>query len=155
MSERNDKIDILGVELEWKVKLDETSQQFCIVFAKVPPGVSIPPHSHPDHESFLVLEGQPDFALESASGLEWKAAVPGDLVNIPWNVLHGFRNASGADVRLVITCTAGLGRFFEEAGEPIGPSGTANVNPTPTTVQRVLSIAEKHGQRFVLDAQPS
>jgi hypothetical protein len=33
--------------------------------------------------------------------------------------MHGFRNARDRDVKLLLTCAAALGRFFEEAGSPL------------------------------------
>jgi quercetin dioxygenase-like cupin family protein len=149
-SERNrrGRFDILGVELEWKLRLDETGDQYCVLAATVAPGVGVPPHQHPDQEAFFVLEGRPEFALAQGQELVWQTAAPGDLVKIPVDVMHGFRNESGAEVRVLIMCTAGLGRFFEDAGTPLGDGESAGGDLSPAAIQRVIEIAQSHGQRF-------
>src|SRR6201986_3999817 len=129
--QRNDRIDILGVELEWKLRLEDTDGQYCVLAATVAPGVGVPPHQHPDQEAFFVLEGRPEFALAESGELAWKTAAPGDMVTIPVDALHGFRNGSGGVVRLLIMCTAGLGRFFEEAGAPLAEGETAGHDLSP------------------------
>ena len=70
------------------------------------------------------------------------------MVNIPPDVIHGFRNESDRDVKLLLTCEAGLGRFFEEAGTPLTENQSARANVSGEEIQRVLEIAKKHGQRF-------
>ncbi len=70
------------------------------------------------------------------------------MVNIPPDTMHGFRNAGDRDVKLLLTCAAGLGRFFEEAGTPLTENESARANLSPEEIQRVLEIARKHGQRF-------
>ena len=150
--QRNDRIDILGVELEWKLRLEDTDGRYCVLAATVAPGVGVPPHQHPDQEAFFVLEGRPEFALAEGDKLAWKTAAPGDMVRIPVDAAHGFRNESGGVVRLLIMCTAGLGRFFEEAGVPLAEGETAATNLSPATIQYVIGIAEKYGQRFPVPA---
>jgi hypothetical protein len=62
--------------------------------------------------------------------------------------IHGFRNARDRDVKLLLTCAAGLGRFFEEAGTPLHENQSTRANASSEEIQRVLAIARKHGQRF-------
>ena len=51
-------------------------------------------------------------------------------------------------MKLLLTCAAGLGRFFEEASTPLTENQSARANVSPEEIQRVLEIAMKHGQRF-------
>ena len=143
------RVDVLGVELEWQLRSGDTSEQYCVLTAVVPPGVGIPPHQHPEQEAFFVLDGQPEFAVSGPGDLAWRVAGPGDMVNIPPHALHGFRNHSDRVVKVLITCAPGLGRFFEEAGVPLADGESACPHPGPEAVQRVLAIAEKHGQCFI------
>lgn len=152
MHEKAGRIDILGVELEWLLKLEATGDKYCMLAARVPAGVGVPPHRHPDQESFFVLEGQAEFALDVNGELVWNRAGAGELVNIPPEALHGFRNAGSSDVRLLITGTEGLGRFFAEAGRELAEGESPQAQPTMETVQRVLAIAEKYGQQFMAPA---
>lgn len=57
--QKSRRINVLGVELEWKLRSGDTLNQYCVLGATVPPGVGIPPHQHPQQEAFFVLEGQP------------------------------------------------------------------------------------------------
>jgi quercetin dioxygenase-like cupin family protein len=146
---KSEKIELLGVELEWKLTDVETKNQYCVLQATIPPGVMVPPHRHPDQEAFLVLDGAPEFALETPSGIDWCFAVPGEMVNIPPMKLHGFRNPTTSDVRVLITCTANLGRFFEDAGLPFeGQSPYRFKIPPPEQIQRVMEIGERYGHVY-------
>ncbi len=146
---KSEKVELLGVELEWKLTDAETNNQYCVLQATIPPGVMVPPHRHPDQEAFLVLEGAPEFALESPSGLEWCFAVPGEMINIPSMKLHGFRNPTTSDVRVLITCTPNLGRFFEDAGLPfVRESPYRHKIPSAAQIQRVMDISERYGHVY-------
>jgi quercetin dioxygenase-like cupin family protein len=149
---KSEKLELLGVELEWKLTDAETSNQYCVLLATIPPGVMAPAHRHPDQEAFLVLEGAPEFAVESSNGLEWCFATPGEMINIPSMKLHGFRNPTTSDVRVLITCTTNLGRFFEDAGLPFsGESPYRHKIPFPAQIQRVIEIATRYGHVFPSD----
>ncbi|HTH53180.1 MAG TPA: cupin domain-containing protein [Edaphobacter sp.] len=146
---KSEKFDVLGVELEWKLTDAETNNQYCVLEATIPPGVMVPPHRHPDQEAFLVLEGAPEFALESTSGLEWGFSVPGEMVNVPPMTLHGFRNPTTSDARVLITCTVNLGRFFCEAGLPFeSESPYRSKIPGSQQIQRVVDISERYGHTY-------
>lgn len=82
--------------------------------------------------------------------MEWHPVAIGDLINVPSDEIHGFRNTGTAQARLLVTATAGLAAFFEETGVPL-PSGTsASVEPpSAEEIERVLAISHKHGIRFL------
>src|ERR1700685_4018941 len=109
---RNDRVEVLGIELEWKLRRNDTVDQYCVLAATMPPGAGVPLHQHPQQEAFFILEGEPEFAVENGAGLAWKTVKPGDLVNIPSDALHGFRNVSAGNVRVLLTCVGELGTFF-------------------------------------------
>ena len=147
-AKESDRIEILGIELEWKLRRNDTVDQYCVLAATMPPGVGVPIHQHPQQEAFFILEGEAEFAVES-SGLAWKKVLPGDMVNIPPDAMHGFRNESDGEVKLLLTCAAELGEFFEEAGLPLTENEPVRAEVSAQEVQRVLEIALKHGQRFL------
>ena len=150
---KSEKIEVLGVELEWKLTAAETGNKYCVLLATIPPGVTVPPHRHPDQEAFYILEGNPHFASETGSGFEWNPANPGDMINMAPNALHGFHNPTHSDVRVLITCTPNLGRFFQDVGLPIDMHSPYRfVPPPPKQVQRVIEIALRYGQSFVATA---
>jgi len=146
---KSEKIELLGVELEWKLTDAETNHRYCVLEATIPPGVMVPPHCHPDQEAFLVLEGAPEFALETPSGLDWCFAVPGEMINVPPRKVHGFRNPTTSDARVLITCTPNLGRFFEDAGLPFYDQSPYRFTiPSTEQIQRVMEIGERYGHVF-------
>ncbi len=146
-SEKNDRIEVLGIDIRWKLRRSDTVDRYCVMTATMPPGSEVPPHQHPQQEAFFIIEGHPKFAVDNGAGLAWQEVGPGDFVNVPSDALHGFRNDSDRNVMVLVTCEGELGKFFEEAGTPL----TEHESPgpvTPEAVHRVLDIARKHGQRF-------
>jgi quercetin dioxygenase-like cupin family protein len=145
------RIVVLGGYMEWVLTPAETNGLYCVLESFIPPGAGVPPHQHLDWEAFYVLEGSVEFARSGGEGLEWFAARVGDSIYVPSNEVHAFRNASTTPVRALVTGTAGLGEFFEEAGTPLPPGGTLpSVPPSRADVERVLMIARRHGHRFML-----
>src|ERR1700733_5165389 len=74
---RNDRVEVLGIELEWKLRRNDTVDQYCVLAATMPPGAGVPLHQHPQQEAFFILEGQAEFAVENGAGLTWRKANPG------------------------------------------------------------------------------
>lgn len=69
-----------------------------ITLQRGPEGNGPPPHLHPWHESFYVLQGRVDFHCD---GHEVQAG-PGTLVHVPAGTVHGFRFGPGGGVMLEI-----------------------------------------------------
>src|SRR3954452_20212204 len=70
-------------------------------------------HTHEDHvDSFYVLEGEAEFTV----GDEVFRAPPGTWVAAPAGVVHGFRNAGTADLRIlnIHAPNTGWARRFHE-----------------------------------------
>ena len=75
-SRKNDRVEILGIELQWKLRRNDTVDQYCVLAVTMPPGAGVPVHQHPQQEAFFILEGQAEFALENGAGLAWKEVNP-------------------------------------------------------------------------------
>jgi quercetin dioxygenase-like cupin family protein len=142
-----DRFEVLGIEIEWRLRRSDTRGQYCVMAATMMPGTGVPFHQHPEQEAFFILDGEPEFAVEDR-GLDRKQIHPGEMVNIPANAMHGFRNASSRDVKILLTCEGDLGKFFEEAGTPLGANQSPSRNLSPEAIHRVLEIAKSFGQRF-------
>jgi quercetin dioxygenase-like cupin family protein len=144
------RIVILAGYLEWILTPAETNGHYCMLETFIPPGARVPPHQHVDLESFYIMEGALEVAFLRSGGLDWCPVTVGDSIHVPSNEVHGFRNTSTTNARTLVTCTAGLGAFFEEAGIPIAPGAAPpNGPPAAADVERVLAIARKHGHHFV------
>ena len=86
----------------------------------IPPGVSVPLHSHPDTEDFIVIRGEVQALRRGTGGYEWTEVKAGDHVHVPGNARHAWRNVTGTPFVTYIITTAKLGKFFQEVGRPIG-----------------------------------
>ncbi len=65
------------------------------------------PHYHRGFsETFYILDG----SLDILNGHDWVAAGNGDLVYVPRESVHGFRNSSNDPVRFLILFTPGVAR---------------------------------------------
>lgn len=144
-------MELLDVELEWKLRRSDTANQYCVLAMTVPPGFALPLHHHPEQEAFFVLEGEPEFAVGNrsiAAAPVFERANPGDMINVPPSELHGFRNTSNREARILLTCEAQLGRFFEDAGAPLADNESLGPHVSRESLERVLDIARRHGHQF-------
>ncbi len=141
---------ILAGYMEWILTPAETNGQYCMLETFIPPGAGVPPHQHVDQEAFYIVEGALEVARLGSTGLEWFPVTAGDSIHVPSNEVHGFRNTGTTNARTLVTATAGLAAFFEEAGVPIPPGTFPPAGPpSAADVERVLTIARKHGHLFL------
>jgi mannose-6-phosphate isomerase-like protein (cupin superfamily) len=118
------------------------------MLAIVPPNGGPPPHIHQhEDETFYVLDGSPTFRL----GDDEVVAGPGDFVNVPKGVVHGFRNASDQPLRMILTFTpAGMERFFEETLERAYDLSQACPDNVAEVGARYAAAAPRFGLQFFL-----
>ena len=109
---------------------------YWVMKGTLPPGVSVPLHSHSDAESFYGLVGEGEALVQTAAGLVWKKLRPGDFIHIPGGTKHAWRNRSSEPISTLVTCTARLGRALREM---------AQVAPSPDSIQRLAEISERYG----------
>lgn len=94
----------------------ETAGRYCLIDMHVPPGGGPPPHRHDFEEMFLVTEGE----LEVTFRGQKSTLRTGQVVNIPANAPHSFKNVSARSTRLLCMCTpAGQEEFFLEVGDRV------------------------------------
>jgi len=135
-------LEFFGPTLEFLTSPEDEHNDFCVLKGMIPPGGSVPLHSHPDTEDFLIISGSVEGLRHDAGGYKWIAAKAGDYVHVPAGARHAWRNVSGEPVVNLIITTKRLGRFFQEAGRP------ATVAPQPVTPEelaRFAAICEKYG----------
>jgi quercetin dioxygenase-like cupin family protein len=100
------------------------------VIDSVAPGKTGPPlHSHPNGETFYLLDGEVAFIVDG----EITRASAGECVHVPKACAHSFRILSPA-ARMIVVCTpAGHERLFTTLGVPAGdglsPPGTGPAVP--------------------------
>jgi quercetin dioxygenase-like cupin family protein len=137
-------LEVFGPSLQFLVTPQSIDDAPCVMKGTIPPGVSVPIHSHAGIEAFYVLSGEIEVLSEEGGNARWIKAGPGDFIEVPSNAKHGFRNRSQRPVVQLITTTSKLGRFFQEIGRSINQN--ANVSPRlPEEIQQFLITAERYG----------
>jgi len=115
-----------------RIKLDASQSAgrlgaFEVVF---PHGAAPPLHSHPQDETFYVLDGEltawlvePDLAAQGGDPPTWVASRGqrcrvGDLVHAPGGLPHSFRVESDTARMLVLSTPAGIESYVRALAEP-------------------------------------
>ena len=135
-------LEFFGPTLEFLTSPDDERNDFCVLRGTIPPGVSVPLHSHPDTEDFLVISGSVEGLRQDPEGYKWLKAKAGDYIHVPAGVRHAWRNVSTEPLVNLIITTKRLGRFFQEAGRPLA---AASQPPTPEELARFATISARYG----------
>lgn len=127
---------------------EETQGAYFLSEIAVAPGGGAPPHiHHREDESFHLLEG----ALTIQVGGDTIAASPGDLVYLPREIAHSFKNTGGGIARaLVLSTPAGLEGYFAEVFEP----ATDRSVPAPSHNRELIARALAAGPRYGMELLP-
>jgi quercetin dioxygenase-like cupin family protein len=126
---------------------EQTGGGFFMAEAIVPPGCGNPPHIHArESETFYIQQG----TLTIQVGDETLNASPGDVVQLPRNVVHSFKNAGNVNTKvLVVAEPAGLEKFFEEAFYPAVDWPDAMPPMNDAFMARIITAAQKCGLTFL------
>ncbi|MCL2396154.1 MAG: cupin domain-containing protein [Acidimicrobiaceae bacterium] len=135
-------LDVLGPTVEILTPLSDGSDGLCVMRGVVPPGVTVPLHSHDDPEDFYIVAGSQQILLQGENGHEWQDAHAGDYIRVPGGVPHAHRNVTDeAAIDLVFT-TARIGHFFQDVGRPVtGPPEP----PDPDQLANFVAAVARHG----------
>jgi quercetin dioxygenase-like cupin family protein len=125
------RLDLLGPTVEFLTSPLEPSIDFCVLRGVIPPGVSVPLHSHPDTEDFFIISGEVQALRQGPQGYEWVAVKAGDHLHVPSGARHGWRNVFSEALVAFIMTTTRLGQFFQEVGRPVAST------PQPLTAEDV------------------
>ena len=122
---------------------DETNGRLVVAELVAGPEMGPPPHIHRHaDESFYILEGTFEFSL---AGWPFTAGV-GSFVYLPKGVIHTHKAGGNSPAKaLVMQSPAGVERFIQEAGTPATDTSARPSPPTPSDIERILTIAAKHG----------
>jgi quercetin dioxygenase-like cupin family protein len=136
------RVDLFGPTVEFLTPTSEANGAFCVLRGVIPPGVSVPLHSHADIEDFYVVSGEVLAVKQAAHGYVSTACKAGDYVRVPSGAPHGWRNVSNEPFVALVITTPTLGKFFLEAGRPVEQ---ASQPPTPADFARLASLSAKYG----------
>jgi quercetin dioxygenase-like cupin family protein len=99
-------LNVLGASIQFLVGPQPGEDAPCILKRTIPPGISVPMHSHDFVEVFFVLSGNFEVIIGD-SKMRWIEVSAGDLIEVPSNVKHAFRNRSQHPV-INLVFTTGL-----------------------------------------------
>jgi quercetin dioxygenase-like cupin family protein len=136
--------DVLGPTIQFVTSPNETNAP-CVIRGTIPPGVSIPLHSHEDPETFVLLSGTVEALVCRDENFEWMRIVPGEVFHVPPHAKHAWRNNGEATAAMIIVTTSRLGRFLAEIGKPSSRQGISTAAPSPDEIQRFLQTSERYG----------
>jgi quercetin dioxygenase-like cupin family protein len=136
-------LDVLGPTVEFLTPSPEKADEYCVMKGTIPPGVSVPLHSHPDPESFYVLSGSAQTLLEQGNRLEWVDVKAADFIHIPGGAKHAHRNVSDQPVVELITTTPTLGHSSRKSAS-LEPRKGPSAEPTSDNLQELVRISAKY-----------
>ncbi|HSS16901.1 MAG TPA: cupin domain-containing protein [Candidatus Dormibacteraeota bacterium] len=123
-------LDVLGPTVKFLVLPSECAGDYCVIRGTIPPGVSVPLHSHPDRESFFLLSGSVQALEQRKNAFKWINMKAGDFRHVASEVRHAWKNEPDEPAVAIIVTTPRLGRFFQEAGRPVPPDASPQA-PSP------------------------
>lgn len=134
-------LEIFGPTVEFLTPTNDHGG-ICVMRGVMPPGVTVPLHSHDDYEGFFIVSGAQQVLLQTEQGLTWVDAHAGDYVQVPGGTPHAHRNVTDEPAVDLIITTARLGQFFHQTGRPIGDAAQL---PSQQEMARFVEIAATYG----------
>jgi quercetin dioxygenase-like cupin family protein len=132
----------LGTAATIKVPGEAVQGRFALIEFLFPHHASPPLHTHPQDESYFVLEGR----LIVQAGERRFELEPGAAAVVPIGVAHTFRVDSETARVLVLSTPAGIERFVREGGVPASAPGLPPADAPRPSPQELDEIFRAHGQ---------
>jgi quercetin dioxygenase-like cupin family protein len=137
-----ERLWFLGTLAIIKVPGEASDGRFALIEFLFPRHTSPPLHTHPQDESYIVLEGQ----LTVRAGEQLFELAPGAAAVVPMGVAHTFRVDSNTARVLVLSTPAGLEEMVRDGSVPaITPTLPPSETPRPSPEQ-LEGIFRAHGQ---------
>jgi quercetin dioxygenase-like cupin family protein len=137
-----ERLWFLGTLAIIKVPGEASDGRFALIEFLFPRHSSPPLHTHPQDESYVVLDGQ----LTMQAGGRRFELEPGAAAVVPMGVAHTFRVDSSTARVLVLSTPAGLEEMIRDGSVPaITPTLPPSETPRPTP-EELEGIFRAHGQ---------
>jgi len=91
-----------------------------------------------------VLEGSVESFLSGNGSQGWMIVRTGDVVAIPGNAKHAWRNSSAFPAQMVMVTTSRLYEFLRELSKPFDPDQPAGPS-TREEIQQIFEAAARYG----------
>jgi quercetin dioxygenase-like cupin family protein len=112
--DRTEPLWFLGTLARVLLDGEQTGGRFAIFEAVLPNGASPPLHSHPQDETFYILDGEVTVWVEDHP----RRCRPGAIAFAPGGSPHSFRVESDTARMLVLSTPAGIERYVRALSEP-------------------------------------
>jgi quercetin dioxygenase-like cupin family protein len=137
-----ERLWFLGTLVTIRVPGEAVDGRYALLEFLFPHHASPPRHTHPQDESYVVLEGR----LTIEAGDRRFELGPGGAAAVPMGLAHTFRVDSDMARVLVLSTPAGLERLVRDAGVPAAaPTLPPPATPRPAG-EELAEIFERHGQ---------
>jgi mannose-6-phosphate isomerase-like protein (cupin superfamily) len=137
-------LKVLGASIQFLAGPHQDEDAPCILKRTIPPGVSVLMHSHDVIEVFFVLSGNFEVLIGGGGKMRWIEVSAGNLIEVPSNAKHAFRNRSQHPVINLVFTTSKHGRYFQEIGRPAASRESIRP-PTLNEIQHFVKTAERYG----------
>lgn len=136
---------------------EETDGKYAVVESITQPGDGVPMlHTHPQQETFYVLEGSYEIYGRDEEGNKYATlAQAGSIVHVPGGAPHGFRNVGATPGKVLLTFepAGNMEVFFDEIGIPVEDTDNLPA-PAAPDMEALLKVFAKYNI-FVLETPPA
>ncbi len=132
----------LGTLAVIKVAGETVGDRFALIEFLFPHNASPPLHTHPQDETYVVLEGELTLQL----GEERLRLAEGDVAVATMGTPHSFRVDSETARVLVLSTPAGLERMVRDGSVPATSPGLPPADTPRPTAEELERLFEAHGQ---------
>jgi quercetin dioxygenase-like cupin family protein len=141
-SEEGERVWFVGTLATIRVPGEAVGGRFALLEFLLPRHASPPLHTHPQDESYFVLDGQ----LTVQAGEHRFELERGATAVVPIGVAHTFRVDSDTARVLVLSTPAGIERFVREGGVPADAPTLPLADTPPPSTEELQRIFAAHGQ---------
>ena len=151
---RHEQFMLFGTLVTFLAPAGEAAQQYTAFENIVPPLAGPPPHTHPEQEVFYVIAGNFEFRMHDLSKPILTTA--GDVIIVPPNVLHTFKNTDDTMAKLLTILTKGkLEDYFRTIGTKVTTENDLpNFNEAPDfstfNIKDALDLAPHYAVTYQL-----
>src|SRR3954471_7152056 len=132
----------LGTLATIRVPGEAVGGRYALIEFVLPGGASPPRHTHPQDESYVVIDGR----LTVLAGERRFELGPGGVAAVPMGMAHTFRVDSETARVLVLSTPAGLERFVRDGSVPAAAATLPAPNAPRPTPEELARVFEAHGQ---------
>ena len=132
----------LGTLATIRVPGEAVDGRFALIEFLFPQYASPPRHTHPQDESYVVLDGQ----LTVEAGGDRFTLTEGGVAVVPMGVAHTFRVDSETARVLVLSTPSGLERMVLDGSMPANSATLPPADAPRPTADELTRIFEAHGQ---------